>query len=305
MNLKREDFIWSLPLKYIFDMLERFNNKKWFKSFELDAFPEPELIHLKHPVLLCHGYGAFASLVKPSPLYDIAMWSRTHGVLSFAPNIVPYATIETRAKEWKSLIMKLSKEHGYQRLNIVAHSMGGLDIRYALSKLDIGSYVESLTTVSTPHHGTSLAELIMRTPDSVQERLGDFFDWMGDRVYPRTKSDAVGSVKQLTRRYVREQFNTKINDLETIPYYSYSAAVGKGTKESIETILRFQHNHLFEQEGLNDGFVSVESAKWGEHIETVPISHLEQMNLRTESNRLPVVKSFWKSVLKMLEEKGH
>lgn len=286
-------------------MLERFNGKKWLKKFELEPFPEPELIELRHPVLLCHGYGAFASLVKPSPLYDIAIWIRSHGIRAFAPNIVPYATIETRAQEWKVLINELAERYGHEKFNIVAHSMGGLDIRYALSRLDIGDRVESFTTVSTPHHGTSLAELILRTPDLVQERLADFFDWMGDRVYPKTKSDAVGSVQQLTRTYIQEVFNPDIKDLNRLPYYSYSSAIGKGTAEPIETILRFQHTHLFEQEGPNDGFVSVTSAKWGEHIETAPLSHLEQMNLRTDDSRTELVKSFWKNVMKMLERRGH
>lgn len=286
-------------------MLEKFNNNNWFKRFELEPFPEPELIELRHPVLLCHGYGAFASLVKPSPLYDIAIWIRSHGVRAFAPNIVPYATIETRAREWEILIDTLCETYGHPKFNIVAHSMGGLDIRYALTKLDIGEHVESFTTVSTPHRGTSLAELILKTPDLVQERLADFFDWMGDRVYPKTKSDAVGSVQQLTPGYLEEVFNREITDRESIPYYSYSAAVGKGTEQPIETILRFQHNHLYEQEGCNDGFVSVESSTWAEHIGTAPISHLEQMNLRTDNNRIELVKSFWKGVLTMLEQRGH
>lgn len=286
-------------------MLDRFNSEKWFKKFELEAFPEPEIIRLKHPVLLCHGYGAFASLIKPAPLYDIALWMRSHGVLAFAPNIVPYATIETRAREWEALIKELADYHDYPKFNIVAHSMGGLDMRYAISRLDVAGYVESYTSVSTPHRGTSLAELVLRAPDSVQEKLGDFFDWMGDRVYPRTKSDAIGSVRQLTRSYIAGTFNSDIKNLESIPYYSYSAAIGKGTDQPIETVTRFQNLHIFNNEGPNDGFVSVESAKWGEHIETSPLSHLEQMNLRTDKERIPMVQSFWKHVLKMLERQGH
>ncbi|MFH5831565.1 lipase family alpha/beta hydrolase [Halalkalibaculum sp. DA3122] len=285
-------------------MLDQFNSEKWFKKFKLKAFPEPEYIQLRHPVLLCHGYGAFASLVKPSPLNDVAMFMRSHGVPAFAPNIVPYAKIEIRSKEWKTLIRQLSERYDISKFNIVAHSMGGLDIRYALSKLELERYVASLTTVATPHHGTSLAELVLKAPDSVQGKLGDFFDWMGDRVYPKTKSDAIGSVKQLTRSYVQERFNNEIRNLESIPYFSFSAAVGKGTTAPIETVIRFQNNHIYENEGINDGLVSARSAIWGEHIKTAPISHLEQMSLRTDKDRMPVVKSFWLDVLKMLQEKG-
>lgn len=285
-------------------MLDNFNSDKWFKKFELEAFPEPEYIRLKHPVLICHGYGAFASLVKPSPLYEIALFMRSHGVLAFAPNIVPYATIETRSREWKALIRQLSERYDIPKFNIIAHSMGGLDIRYALAKLDLERYVASFTTVATPHHGTSLAELVLKAPDSIQIKLADLFDWMGERVYPKTKSDAIGSVKQLTRSYVQERFNNEIRDLKSLPYYSFSAAVGKGTSSPVETVIRFQNNHIFDEEGINDGMVSAESAKWGEHIETAAISHLEQMSLRTDKNRVTIVKSFWMDVLETLEERG-
>ncbi|MDX1617626.1 MAG: hypothetical protein R3224_02490, partial [Balneolaceae bacterium] len=255
-------------------MLDRFNSDKWFKKFELEAFPEPEVIRLNHPILLCHGYGAFASLIKPSPLYDIALWIRSHGVLAFAPNIVPYATIETRAEEWVTLLKELAKTGEYPKFNIIAHSMGGLDMRYALSRLGAAEHVASYTSISTPHRGSSLAEFVLRTPDSIQEKLGDFFDWMGDRVYPRTKSDVIGSVNQLTRPYITETFNPAVPDVASVPYYSYSAAIGKGTREPVETVTRFQNAHIYNNEGVNDGFVSVQSARWGDHIETASISHL-------------------------------
>jgi len=286
-------------------MIERFDTDHWLKRFELNEFPEPEVIHLKHPVLLCHGYGAIASLVKPSPLYDVALFLRTHNVLTYAPNIVPYAKIETRAKSWVKVIDELTEQIAGNKVNVIAHSMGGLDIRYALSKLDIAEHVSSFTTISTPHHGTSLAELTLRTPEAIRDKLADFLDWMGDRIYPHTKSDSVASASQLTRQYIGEVFNPKTPNVPGIPYYSYSAAVGKGTSQPIRVITRYQNKHIFEQEGLNDGMVSVESSKWGEHIKTSSLSHLEQMNMRIKDDRKVMFEEFWLGVIKMLEEKGH
>lgn len=286
-------------------MIERIDTDKLLNRFELNEFPEPEIIQLKHPILLCHGYGAIASLVKPSPLYDVALLLRAHNVLAFAPNIVPYAKIETRAQGWVKLIEELIGELPHQKINIVAHSMGGLDMRYALSNLGIAKHVASFTTISTPHRGTSLAELTLKTPDAIREKLGDFLDWMGDRIYPHTKSDSVGSAAQLTRTYITEQFNPSTPNIDDIPYYSYSSAVGKGTPEPIRVITRYQNKHIYDLEGPNDGMVSVESAKWGEHIETSNLSHLEQMNMRVKDNREVLYNTFWLDVVKMLEKKGH
>lgn len=271
----------------------------------LTEFPGPEVIQLKHPVLLCHGYGAIATLVKPSPLYDIAMMMRSHHVMAFAPNIVPYAKIETRAGRWIKVIDDILAQTDIDKVNIVAHSMGGLDMRYALSKLGAAKNVESFTTVSTPHHGSSLAELTLRTPGAIREKIADFVDWMGNRVHPTTESNVRESVEQLTRGYMTEIFNPDVPDVAGIPYYSYSSSVGKGTNHPIKVIGRYQNNYMFEKEGLNDGMVSVKSAQWGEHIETGGISHLEQMNLRVKDERKPLVEDFWKDVILMLREKGH
>lgn len=286
-------------------MIDQLDTDRLLKRFELNRFPEPEIVQLKHPVLLCHGYGAIASLVKPSPLYDVALLLRSHNVMAFAPNIVPYAKIETRAEGWVKLIEELTKQIPDNKVNIIAHSMGGLDIRYALSNLGIARQVASFTTISTPHRGTSLAELTLKTPDAIRDKLGDFLDWMGDRVYPHIKSDSVASAAQLTRRYITEEFNPKIPDVPDIPYYSYSSAVGKGTAHPINMISRYQNNHIYEQEGINDGMVSVESAKWGEHITTSNLSHLEQMNMRVKDERKALYHAFWLEVVKMLEAKGH
>jgi triacylglycerol lipase len=70
-------------------------------------------------------------------------------------------------------------------------------------------------------------------------------------------------------------------------------------------ISRYQNNHIFEEEGLNDGMVSIESAQWGEHVKSVNLSHLAQMNLRVREDRKQLFEDFWLDVLKMLQEKGH
>ena len=286
-------------------MIERLDTEKWLRKLELQEFPEPEHFDLTHPVLLCHGYGAIASLVKPSPLYDVALLMRTHNVPAFAPNIVPYAKIQVRAESWVRLMDELLEKTGFQKLNVIAHSMGGLDMRFALSQLDAAEKVESLTTISTPHRGTSLAELSLKAPDTVKEKLADLLDWMGDQAYPKGQSDSVGSAEQLTRDYITQVFNPEVPDVDEIPYYSYSSAVGKGTNEPITVMSRFQNNFIYKEEGLNDGMVSVESAKWGEHCGTGRISHLEQMNFRVKDERKPLYERFWLDVLGMLQEKGH
>lgn len=274
------------------------------KRFKLKQFPQPDLILLKYPIILCHGFGAVGSLIKPSPLHDPCMMMREHGVIAIAPNSVPYATIETRAQNWVRLIRQICEEHHFEKVNIIAHSMGGLDIRYALAHLDIHPLIASLTTVATPHHGTYLADLILKTPDRITEKLGEFMDWFGETVYPDEKSDVVRSVEQLTRSYIQDKFNPNTPDPDNIPIFSYSAAVGKGTDFSLNPVFLFQNTQIFDKEGANDSFVSVKSATWGEHLGTIALSHMNQINVQVSRENKPKFKDFWLGIAKTLRDKG-
>ncbi|MTI88152.1 MAG: alpha/beta hydrolase [Balneolaceae bacterium] len=278
--------------------------KSLLTRFALKEFPQPEIVQLKYPVFLCHGYGAISSLVKPSPLHDPCMLMREHGVMAFAPNIVPYACIETRAKNWARLIRQVCNQHHFEKINIVAHSMGGLDIRHAIAHMDIEDNVASFTTLATPHRGTYLADLILKTPETLTEKISEVVDWFGNNVYPQEKSDAIGSVEQLTLNYVRTTFNPATPPPEHIPIFSYSAAVGKGTESSLNPIFKFQNTQIYEHEGINDSFVSVESATWGEHLGTVSLSHLNQINVQVNKENRPVYYNFWAGVVKKLAEMG-
>ena len=275
------------------------------KRFQLQEFPQPELVQLKYPVFLCHGYGAIGSVIKKGPLHHPCMQIRGHGVAAIAPNIVPYATIETRAENWVRLINEFCDNYQCEKVNVVSHSMGGLDMRFALSKLGIANKVESLTTIATPHHGSPLADLILKSPELVTEKLSVMFDWFGDNIYPKIKSDALGSLEQLTADYTTQVFNPKNPDVEGVSYYSYSAAVGKGTKHSVNPVLKFQNNQIFDREGINDTFVSVESAKWAKHIDTIPLSHISQLHLQMNKESQKIYEQFWLDLLRYLSEKGH
>lgn len=280
------------------------SESNWFKRFELDEFPQPDCIKLKYPVFICHGYGAVASLVKPSPLHDVCMFIRSRGVPAVAPNIVPYAKIETRADRWASLIHRFADQMEAEQVNVIAHSQGGLDMRYALARTHVHEKVASLTTIATPHHGTELANLTLNTPDTLRSKLAGFFNWMGEKMYPQMSSDSIGSIKQLTPQYVNGSFNQEIKDADDVRYFSVSAAVGEGTNHPIASVMRYQNHYIFEREGINDGFVSHNSAIWGEHLEMVELSHVEQMNLNLSDKRKPIWERFYERLMRYVAQEG-
>ena len=276
---------------------------KLLSKLKLEPFPEPEYIPLGYPVLLCHGYGAIASMVnKKSPLYDVSMFLRSHGVRCFAPNIVPYARIDTRAKNWQQVLEHLSERTGAKKFHVIAHSMGGLDIRYGCRHLDFCNYIATLTTIATPHKGTSLADYTLETPDILRNKITAFTDWIADYIYPNEKSDTNGALKQLATSYIRDHFNSNDNLTDRIPCFSYSAAVGKGTPQTISTLLKYQNRIVYKREGINDGFVSVNSSKWGTHRATIALSHMEQIKMNISKERLPKWEEFWLDVVRTLSK---
>lgn len=275
------------------------------KRFKLEVFPQPPILKSKYPIFLCHGFGAIGSLVKPSPLHDPCMLMRKRGIVAFAPNVVPYASIETRANNWVRLIREVCETYQFEKVNVVAHSMGGLDMRHAICHLGVADKIESLTTIATPHHGTFLADLVLKTPEILAGPIGEIVDWFGNNVYPNEKSNTIGSVEQLTLNYVREQFNHDTPDPQNIPIYSYSAAVGRGTNYPLNPIFKFQNSQIYDQEGENDSFVSVKSAQWGTYLGCINLSHLNQINVQVGKEAKPKYLDFWTGVVEKLSEYGH
>ncbi|MDG5765950.1 hypothetical protein QA596_00635 [Balneolales bacterium ANBcel1] len=266
--------------------------------------PQPEIYPVAHPVLLCHGYGTIAGFITPSPLHKVCMHMRKHGIRAYAPNVVPYGKIEVRAAGWLKTLGVILKQTGARKVHIVAYSMGGLDARYMIHRHNLGDVVASLTTIAAPHKGSSLADIALDTPDTVRKQLLKINDLVGNKIYPSIASDTKGALEQLTRRHVVDTFNRQIRDVPGIPYYSFSAACGKGTGEKINPTLMLFNRLIHEHEGINDGFVSRESAVYGDHIRTTSLSHLEQIKVGLMREHKKEWFLFWEDVMQLLLETG-
>ena len=72
------------------------------------------------------------------------------------------ANVDKRAADLKENVLGILEKSGAEKVNIIAHSMGGLDTRHMMfNDRDDGKIHEriaSLTTVSTPHAGSPFAD---------------------------------------------------------------------------------------------------------------------------------------------------
>jgi triacylglycerol lipase len=190
---------------------------------------------------------------------------RANGIEIITASVPPSGSIEERAAKLGRDIAAKANGKG---VNIIAHSMGGLDARYMISRLHPDNVeVLSLTTVATPHRGSVFADYCFQEigPDYLPH-FYKFFDKLGI---------STGAFRQLTTKYMTEEFNPKTPDVEGVRYFSYGATFNPG----FWSAFRQPHKIVERLEGTNDGLVSVQSAKWGTYKGTlVNVSHLDLIN---------------------------
>ena len=70
-----------------------------------------------------------------------------NGAVIFYGNHQSAASVKDSAQELATRILEITGETGCGKVNIIAHSKGGLDSRYAISLLGMEPYVATLTTI--------------------------------------------------------------------------------------------------------------------------------------------------------------
>ncbi len=100
-----------------------------------------------------------------------------NGAKVFYGNQQSAASVEECGKELAERIRKICEETGCEKVNIIAHSKGGLDSRMAIAKYGVGPSVASLTTINTPHRGCEFADyLLSKIGEPVKEKVAAMYD---------------------------------------------------------------------------------------------------------------------------------
>ena len=151
-----------------------------------------------------------------------------------------------------------AKEH-CDKVNIIAHSKGGLDARYLISVQGMGASVASLTTLCTPHRGCRFLDFAARIPRPLWMPICAAID-----VYCRILGDQTVSFYEVCmelRADACASFTKQYPDDPRVYYQSYAAAM-RGPASSWRMALSYLLIRALD--GDNDGLVSVSSAEWGE-----------------------------------------
>ncbi len=235
---------------------------------------------LKNPVLLVHGMG-----FRDNNL--IGYWGRIPKALEEMGCNVYFghqdsnADIETNGKHLSERINRIIEETGAEKINIIAHSKGGLDSRYAISSLGMGDKVASLTTVATPHHGSKTVDRLMKLP----LWLIKFVSFCADCWF-RLLGDSNPNTYKTIRAFTTEmsaKFNVENPNHNDVLYQSYAFVM---KKPSSDLLMWFPNLVVRCIEGENDGLLTPKSVKWGNFkgayrgVGKRGISHLDEIDLR-------------------------
>ena len=211
------------------------------------------------PVVLAHGFLGFdeIGLGNRKHLYfrGIGEQLERAGAQLYCPRVPPASSISARAARLADLIRALPEP----RVNIVAHSMGGLDARFAISRLGLADKVASLVTIGTPHLGTPLADAGHAVFGRITRLLRKLVDLTG--------------FGDLTTEGMTK-FNLEVPDAQGV---AYASVVGRSGRLKTNPLLWPSHLYLAECSGPNDGVVPTTSQAHGEVLREIEADHWAQI----------------------------
>lgn len=158
--------------------------------------------------------------------------------------------VDLRAVQLKNRISEVISETGAGKVHIIAHSMGGLDARRMIVDLEMADKVASLTTIGTPHLGTSLADHVIKN--------GGFFLMEALKKVIKMNIDGFRDLTQIAC----EEFNRRAEESEAMNDVFYQTYASFEDLNDVFVPLIPSSLFIRNNEGRNDGLVSFISQKW-------------------------------------------
>jgi triacylglycerol lipase len=245
-------------------------------------------------IILVHGILGFRRKFGVDYFRGVAQHFNRNGLLTSVPELDPTQGVEYRGNQLSEQIQEAFSSKTLdpnQKTHIIAHSMGGLDSRYILSPANpnrIQVPIRSLTTISTPHRGSPIADII----DNPAE-LSPFphlpFVSAANLLQPALDvlDISLNGLRNLTTKSCQAFSQNYLND----PNVAYFSTAGSGRPGFPETCAAFQlfYHYIAAATGQpNDGLVTVPSAHLGIFDPaTCPGDHAEEVGHNLDNLLVP------------------
>lgn len=302
---------WWIPVVNVVLIRRFYKTAKREYFFELSkaelesARAENEICKTKYPIVMVHG-------IFFRDWQYMNYWGRVpatlirNGAKVYYGNQQSAKSIPDSAAEVKKQIEAVLVETGAEKVNIIAHSKGGLDSRYAISSLGLGEHVATLTTINTPHMGCDMVDYLLgKIPDGMVKWIADkynsIFRKLGDK-----EPDFLAGVKDLSPARLKEL----AHDMEDCPNVSYRSCMSV-MKNVFSAGIPLNIGYLLIKKlnGRSDGLVWEKSAEHGEFRMVTAsglrgISHGDTIDLFRENIEGYDVREFYAGLVADLKNQG-
>ncbi len=283
-----------------------------------------------YPIILAHGMAGFERIGFINYFFNVAANLRKRGETVFEAHVPPFESSAVRATYLQTFVDDALVQTGACKVNIIAHSQGGVDSRYMISSMGYGDRVGGLITISSPHRGSPVADVALGlVPGFSYEFINILLQTLWSLTLPPGDAHIQASLHQLSRNYMIEHFNRENLDDARVAYYSIAgrsdgrlgiedcagALWGNSWRiDLLDPLLAVatpvfvvtSPNPLFPD--VNDGLVTVESARWGKFLGCVPADHLDEIGQIADLFADPVSgfnhKAMYQDIVEVLHADG-
>jgi triacylglycerol lipase len=252
-----------------------------------------------YPIILAHGMAGFESIGPVNYFFNVAADLRSRGETVVEAHVPPFDSSADRATYLAPYIDNTLESTGACKVNIIAHSQGGVDSRYLISSMGYGDRIAGLVMVATPNLGSPVADVALGlVPGFSYDVINAILAALWSVTLPPGDPSLQASLVQLSRPNMINTFNPQNPDDSRVKYYSIAgrsnASLGTsdcagsvwGNSDRIDLLQPLLAVTLPVWVGtspdplnpvVNDGLVSVQSARWGEFLGCEPADHLDEI----------------------------
>ena len=257
-----------------------------------------------YPIVLAHGFAGFEHLADVEVLeyyYGVKEALEKNGEVVVIGKVDPFNDSTDRGEQLIDQIETFVENSPYRQVNIIGHSQGGLDARYAAHHRP--HHVASVVTISAPHGGTEISDIVLQLIDHklVRDVIDEVVKLFGKALYDKAgeETSLVEGLRQFSDPGI-EKFNEEITDKRGVYYASvagrtdghlgekyceYDSAPDfvkkwKSVGDPVDPFLSLTEEVIDgsgSRDRPNDGLVRVSDAKWGEFLGCIPADHLDEV----------------------------
>lgn len=256
----------------------------------------------KYPIVLVHGIALKDwKFVKSFGEIDRILKIQGHTV--YKAKIDGFGSIANNAYQLKEEIIRILEIEKVDKVNIIAHSKGGLDSKYMIKNLGMENNVASLTTLCTPHKGSPIASKLLKLPKWLIKVIAFWINFWY-KLFGDKNPNAYQACLDLKRiNSINEEI---INFSDKVYCQSYSTEMKKSRDDFIMGIPLMFSKH-FEKDLSSDGVVPLDSTVFGEYRGNAfdeSISHSEIVDFMVKKKKKDKIYMFYSTLCEELVNMG-